>query len=300
MRKLLMAAVFVLAVSEGFSQADSTVATVRYSFTHVSDTTQPENPLNLKMVLYIGRSASRYTNDRSPAPGTAPVGNITASTGSIAISDVAIDKVSSVNVTSSGITVTSGGVTSQIAVNKDMAYNNSYFKDIAAGRLYFLTLPSVTGKMFGVEEPLPAIDWAITTDTKDIGGMSCQKATGRFRGRDYEAWFTSQLPYSNGPWKLGGLPGLIVEAYDTKKEVVFKMTAFESGGQTTVELPTGIVKTTPKEYKQYTDALQRDREARMAGNMSSGNMVVTGRMSLTGPDGRPVKPRSFNNPIEKE
>jgi GLPGLI family protein len=297
MRKFLTAAVFILAVTEGFSQADSTVATVRYSFTHVSDTTQPENPLTMRMVLYIGRVASRYTYDRTPAPGPVSAGNIIAST-----TDIAASSISSVNVTSSGIAITSGGVTSQLAVNKDMAYNNSYFKDITAGRLYFLTLPSITGKMFGVEEPLPAIDWTITADTKEIGGMNCQKATGRFKGRDYEAWFTSQLPYSNGPWKLGGLPGLIVEAYDAKKEVVFKMTAFESGGQTTVAMPTDIVKTTPKEYKQYTDALQRDREARMAANMGTGGMVVSGRLSSSavGPDGRPMKPRSFNNPIEKE
>jgi len=188
-----------------------------------------------------------------------------------------------------------------------LAFVNSYFKDQAALKLAYMA--SANGKLFSVEEKMPAIEWNITQEAKEIQGMQCQKATCNFKGRSYEAWFCSQLPYSNGPWKLGGLPGLIVEAYDTKKEVVFTFTSFEnaSGAQTTIAIPADIIKTTPKEYKQYLEALQKDRAA-MAGSASGSNISVSsvrvsGSVSggvFTGPDGKQVKPRRMNNPIEKE
>jgi len=289
----------MLGAIKSIGQSDSAIATVHYSFTHIIDTTQPDNPLTMKMVLYIGQNMSRYTIERTPPPATTP------GAPSVAISDIQMGKLSAVSVGPGGISVTSGGVTMPVNLGKEFAYNNSYMKDISAGKLSFLTMPSITGKMFSVEEPIPTIDWTITTDIKEIGGMTCQKATARFRGRNYEAWFCSQLPYSNGPWKLGGLPGLILEAYDTKKEVMFKMTSFENGGTVALDIPSSVIKTTPKEYKQYQEAMQRDREAGRANSMSAGasgvgvtRMTVEGR--LISPGGQPMKMRSNNNPIEKE
>jgi len=72
-----------------------------------------------------------------------------------------------------------------------------------------------------VKEDLPKIEWKISTDTKKIGDYECTKANGIFRGREYTAWFAKSIPLAYGPWKLQGLPGLILEAYDTNKEVYF-------------------------------------------------------------------------------
>ena len=63
------------------------------------------------------------------------------------------------------------------------------------------------------------IKWQLTTESKKIGVYTVQKATAAFRGRNYTAWFTTQIPLPYGPWKLSGLPGLILEAYDTNKEI---------------------------------------------------------------------------------
>lgn len=45
-------------------------------------------------------------------------------------------------------------------------------------------------------------------------GHECQKVTCDFRGRKWTAWFATDVPVSDDPWKLCGLPGLVMEAYD--------------------------------------------------------------------------------------
>jgi len=63
------------------------------------------------------------------------------------------------------------------------------------------------------------INWKIQEEFKDISGFRCQKAAGFFRGRNYTAWFTSDISVPFGPWKLHGTPGLIIEAYDTDQMI---------------------------------------------------------------------------------
>ena len=70
-----------------------------------------------------------------------------------------------------------------------------------------------------------SIQWIIANETKILNNMNLQKATGYFRGRLYTAWFNPNIPIPDGPWKLKGLPGLIMEAYDEKKHVRFDFVA---------------------------------------------------------------------------
>jgi len=58
------------------------------------------------------------------------------------------------------------------------------------------------------------LNWELTNEKKVISGYECIKAKLKFRGVNWVAWFTTELPYAHGPWKFHGLPGLIMEISD--------------------------------------------------------------------------------------
>lgn len=71
-------------------------------------------------------------------------------------------------------------------------------------------------------------NWNLKKDMKKIGNFNCQKATIKFRGRNYIAWFTQEIPVPFGPWKFQGLPGVILEVYDTDKVFHIIATKFKT------------------------------------------------------------------------
>ncbi|MCI2082672.1 MAG: GLPGLI family protein [Bacteroidales bacterium] len=64
--------------------------------------------------------------------------------------------------------------------------------------------------------PVDTMTWTILPDKEKILGYECMKATTSYKGRDYVAWFTPDVPVSIGPWKFDNLPGLILKVWDTK------------------------------------------------------------------------------------
>ena len=95
------------------------------------------------------------------------------------------------------------------------------YKDYKEKKLTVLDL--ISTNWFIYEEDLISQDWKILEDTMTMAGYSCQKAMCDYRGRSYEAWFSSEIPISEGPWKFYGLPGLIVKLYDTKHQYDFEL-----------------------------------------------------------------------------
>ena len=66
-------------------------------------------------------------------------------------------------------------------------------------------------RFFYEEEPYEW-HWTVSDATKEILGYECVEATTDFHGRKWNVWFSPEIPVQNGPWKLDGLPGLILEA----------------------------------------------------------------------------------------
>lgn len=88
--------------------------------------------------------------------------------------------------------------------------------------LYVLSNPSdnqlTVYDKFGDEleyysEPFDELTWEIEGDSSEnVLGYECVLAHSDYHGRHWRAWFTQDIPIQSGPWKLRGLPGLILKA----------------------------------------------------------------------------------------
>ena len=85
-------------------------------------------------------------------------------------------------------------------------------------------------------EPLGEIQWEISDSTKRVLDYECVMATAKYHGRDWTAWFTTDIPLPEGPWKLTGLPGLILEANDSTGQHSFVATGLEASNQEIVPI----------------------------------------------------------------
>lgn len=74
---------------------------------------------------------------------------------------------------------------------------------------------------FRYEEEIPDFGWELTDSVKTILGYECKGARCTFRGRDWTVYYAEDIPVMEGPWKLCGLPGLIMEAQADDGEYSF-------------------------------------------------------------------------------
>ncbi|MBT8244835.1 MAG: GLPGLI family protein [Winogradskyella sp.] len=99
--------------------------------------------------------------------------------------------------------------------------NPILYKDFSSKEIY--SIERIVLKPFEVKDSFEIFNWSLKDEYKTILGYKCQMAIMSFRGRDYVAYFTTDLPFSIGPWKFEGLPGVILEVYSLDN--VFKIKA---------------------------------------------------------------------------
>jgi GLPGLI family protein len=112
------------------------------------------------------------------------------------------------------------------------------YKNILENRTAHKT--ELLGKVFLIKDNLVAYDWELTGETKNIGNYTCYKAVYEreeesieinmigdeakeeklIKKRTLVAWYTPEVPVSNGPYNYGGLPGLILEVNDGDLTIV--------------------------------------------------------------------------------
>jgi GLPGLI family protein len=234
---------------------DLAITKATYEFIHIRDTANRTKPYKETMVLLSGRSASVYRS-LTKQQQEEKMAN-----------EIANQVKGAADPNHLSLTITGGGVIS----------NEEYYQYPATKKLY--TEEKIIN-FYLTEEPLPVINWMIQNDTLSIGTLHCQKATAHFKGRDYEAWFCADIPFKNGPWKLNGLPGLIVQAADIKKEVIFNFMGFEDISQSkqAIQPPADDIKTQPKELARLKKARDKDPQ----GFMKSAHGNVSGSSRNTG------------------
>ena len=138
----------------------------------------------------------------------------------------------------------------------DEGQPNFVYKHVPSeGKLTFTTYHV---DWFKYSEPIPALQWKIEGKDSVIAGYHCQAATTSLRGRQWRAWFTLDIPVSDGPWKLCGLPGLILRATDEQGYFDFDCT-----GVASIEIPP--IRLAKKNYtdctpEKYFEMEKDDRE----------------------------------------
>ncbi len=235
---------------------DTAQILVHYKFSHLRDTNNRAHPYTENMVLFVGKASSSfrsydrqlqnelYRRQMQEAITNSPNGNIRLD-------------------------------------HKITASGTEYYQFINYKKL---VRKETMMNAYIVDDALPVITWHISGDKANFAELHCQKATCHFKGRNYTAWFCTDLPVHVGPWKLNGLPGVIVEAYDAKKEVVFKFDRVEKAvlgaskpikdrhgrivtpldddadgaDPNIIRIPTNGIKTTDKELAKLQKAIYND------------------------------------------
>lgn len=108
---------------------------------------------------------------------------------------------------------------------------------------------------FRYDEEMPSFEWELIDSTVNILGYECHGAKCRFRGREWTVFYTEEIPVMDGPWKLHGLPGLIMKASDENNHYVFECIGINSSGNRPVTIYKVPFNNTDR--KGYYDAKNR-------------------------------------------
>ncbi|MDI9365123.1 MAG: GLPGLI family protein [Flavobacterium sp.] len=269
MNKLILLMTFFLtSISARYTYYDDkAVAQIVYDFKHMRDTEKPSLFYEEEMCLFFNKNSSLYTSYTK-------------------LKQDAIMEEQFKNLDIRGNYEINLGVRKPYTLEQMFIIDNS-------GNRYLNN--KFRGNNFIITERTEKISWTIVNESKKIIGYSCQKATCHFKGRDYIAWFTNSIPQSLGPWKLNGLPGLILEASDLKRQVVFmcKSVDLTVANHIDIKLPKSSLKITKNEYEKMVNAYQESIKNGDAGSSLDG-------VTIKQVDGftKTKTPFKINNPIE--
>jgi len=172
--------------------------------------------------------------------------------------------------------------------------------DIYVDKLKLSVVKNHSQQSYLINESTAKTNWKIEKDTKQLLGYTAQMATATVKGRKYTAWFTTDIAANFGPWKLNGLPGLILEAYDDNYFIKFTCTKVVTTGSfqniPSVNIPTKIISTSLKEYERM-----RKAEAEGLGTDDFGSGITIDKVTSSGGGNNSTAPKkkfTINYPLE--
>ena len=168
------------------------------------------------------------------------------------------------------------------------------FRDQAAGRLTHTDQIGMDHLLY--TESLPDCGWELADGERTILGYACRRATCTFRGRNYEAWYAPEIAVSAGPWKFGGLPGLILAIRDDTGVLDLEATGVEERVEPIRMTKRNYMKANRKKYRELKQKIMTDPIGYLTNNSNV-------RMTVKNEDGTPLGPGDLlrgYNPIELE
>lgn len=240
-----------------------------YHFTHLRDTNNPHRIWNEDFILVFNNEKSMYT------------------------SSTRIDQ-DSANLAKMKAAEQAGSVTIQMGVLKPVTTESVFIQNNAV-----YVNKNMNEDSYIIREPLEKINWTIEKETKQLLGYTCQKATGTCKGRKYIAWFTTDIPAGFGPWKLQGLPGLILEASDVAQRIKFTCTSLSANTavphQLSLDLPLDGITTTQAEYQRMEKAFREG----ISMDAANGSDIKVENVTMNGASFKAAGNRnSVNYPLE--
>ncbi|MCX3264912.1 GLPGLI family protein [Pedobacter agri] len=178
------------------------VARAIYEYIHVLDTNNRSNTFKEEMLLAIGQNASVFTSLAKIYQTRSMEKQKEEATKNYSGSDFPV------------VRYKAGRYTTPTEVYRFNTQKKVYVKEFLIRDYLY-------------EEPEIAQTWTLSNDTTSFHGIRCQKASAKFKGRNWEVWFAPDIPFQTGPWLLAGLPGLIIEARDSRNEVFYHLKGFE-------------------------------------------------------------------------
>lgn len=157
------------------------------------------------------------------------------------------------------------------------------------------------------------IEWKINSAKDKFLGYSIQKATTEFGGRKWIAWFTSEIPVQDGPYKFFGLPGLILKINDSENEFLYEMKSITKETNDISERNFGtniIIKLSSEKFQKIWEDYKKQPSSIFNYQTQSNNDAWTANYTIGGGNPNDKKYRenydtktreflkSFENPIE--
>lgn len=152
-----------------------------------------------------------------------------------------------------------------------------------------------TTEVYRYEEKVPMMAWHIQNETDSIMGYNCQKATLHYAGREYIAWFTSEIPVGFGPWKFQGLPGAILKITDTKNNFMFECIGLSQQARPILDYNWKYKNTTKKEWLKF-EKYMYEQAGRFIKNLGVSVLIIDN--SEKGSHSVPESWSAYYNPME--
>lgn len=243
---LLSSIIWIFGMS--FAQEFKVDYKIQYKYTHHSNLNNLENSSSESLYLFAGKNQSAFVNH-----------------------NIAYEK----EIQKKLDEMSSRGVWDYEKAGQIRSeFQKQYYKDLETNEVLVIRPFGRDKLAYSVLDT--SIEWAILDqEVEEFMGYKVQAATANYAGRSYTAWFTTDIPIPDGPHVFHGLPGLIVDVYDTDKHFRFQLEGVEKPEEETIwKIPKYKSIENVKEYNRLYANDRKQAEVNTVERIRSGKTEI--------------------------